>query len=69
MAKAKLKAPRIEYYRNKKGEFNYRLIGINGRILMQNTQGYKRKASMIKNIQAVGNFFIDTKYTAVEVPK
>lgn len=64
----KLKAPRIEFWRNKKSEFNYRLIGRNGRVLMQNTQGYKRKAGMDKNLKAVGQFF-GAKFDVVEVGK
>jgi uncharacterized protein YegP (UPF0339 family) len=67
MAK-KLKAPRIEFWRNKQKVFNYRLIGINGRVLMQNNQGYQRKASLIKNLKAVGKFF-GTKHDLIEVAK
>jgi len=68
MAK-KLKAPRIEWWRNKQQKFNYRLIGKNGRVLMQNTQGYERKASMQKNLQAVILFFLNGKYAVEQVEK
>jgi uncharacterized protein YegP (UPF0339 family) len=41
----------IEYWKNSKGEFNYHIIGQNGRILAEIKQGFTRKANMIKNIR------------------
>lgn len=62
MAKQKkVTGARVEYWKNKKGEFNYRIIGKNGKLLASINQGFKRKAGMAKNIQALANFFcIDT---------
>lgn len=57
MAKQKLPAPRIEFKKNKRGEFNFKIIGRNGKVLIDNKQGYKRKAGMLKNIGALHSFF------------
>jgi len=44
---------KIQYWKTKKGEFNYHLISRNGNILVQSTQGYKRKATMLKLIKKI----------------
>jgi uncharacterized protein YegP (UPF0339 family) len=42
----------IEYWKNKKGLFNYHIKGKNGQILAEIKQGFTRKANLIKNIKA-----------------
>jgi uncharacterized protein YegP (UPF0339 family) len=48
---------RVEYWKNKKGEFNYRLIGRNGRIIASVNQGFKRRAGIEKNLHSLDVFF------------
>jgi uncharacterized protein YegP (UPF0339 family) len=67
MATAKLTGPRVEYKKNKKGELNFRIIGRNGKILIDNKQGYKRKAGLVKNIKALEVFFDQPDINIVEV--
>ncbi len=51
--------PRIEYWKNAQGKFNYRIIGKNGRKLVSVNQGFERSGDeagtqgMTHNIKAV----------------
>ncbi len=45
-------AAKFEVYKDKKGEFRFRLIATNGQIIA-NGQGYKSKANCIKGIDSV----------------
>jgi uncharacterized protein YegP (UPF0339 family) len=54
MAKTQaLPVPRVEATKNRKGEFNYRMIGKNSRILYSCNQGFKRKDRLLDNLIAV----------------
>lgn len=54
----RLPAPRFEYWRNSKGEYNYRTIGINGRSIGgEQHQGFKRLAALRNNISAHAAIF------------
>lgn len=57
MAKQKVTGARVEYWKNKKGEFNYHIVGRNGRVLAQVTQGFKTKRGLTKNISALADYF------------
>lgn len=60
MAKEKrMSVPRIEYWRNKKREYNWRLVGKNSLILCSSNQGFKQSNSMAKNILAILHCFYD----------
>jgi len=43
---------RFEYYKDKKGEWRFRLKARNGRILMA-SEGYKRRYTMLKTIRKI----------------
>jgi len=58
MAKQKkVTGARVEYWKNKKGEYNYRIIGKTGKLLAGVVQGFKRKAGVFKNVKALTAFF------------
>lgn len=48
---------KIEFWKNKKGLFNYHIKGRNGQVLAEIKQGFTRKAGMMKNIQALERCF------------
>lgn len=48
-------------YKDKKGEFRWRLKTKNGRIVAESGEGYKRMQGCLRGIQAVTNFFIDAE--------
>lgn len=48
------KIKRLEYWKNAKGEYNYRAIGINGKVLASINQGFKRMSGLEKNRTALG---------------
>ena len=51
-------APRFEYWRNSKKEFNYRAIGTNGKSIGgEQHQGFKRLAKLRDNITAHARVF------------
>lgn len=43
MAKIEGKRPKIQIYKDKKGEYRWRLKAINGKIIADSGEGYKRK--------------------------
>jgi uncharacterized protein YegP (UPF0339 family) len=45
-------AAKFEIYKDKKGEFRFRLIAANGQVIAT-SQGYKTKASCMKGIDSV----------------
>ena len=45
-------AAKFEIYKDKKGEFRFRLIAANGQVIAT-SQGYKTKASCAKGIESV----------------
>lgn len=49
--------PRIEIWKNKKNEWNYRSIGINGKTIGGHDQGWKRVGGLIANVIANGAMF------------
>ncbi len=65
--KNKYPAPRIEFFRNKKGEFNYHSIGANGKIISGGErQGYNRFAGLRDNI-ITNALFYGVRMAYVEV--
>ena len=71
MPTKKLTGARVEYWKNKKSEWNYRLVGKNGKTLYATNQGWKRKKGMLNNIDAVAAFFVDqpNKFKVYEVAR
>lgn len=70
MAKQKASGARIEMWRNKKKEFNFRIIGKNGRVIVSANQGYRRKGAALKAIESLNNYFkVWYNKTVVEVEK
>jgi hypothetical protein len=56
--KQRLPAPRFEYWKNAKKEFNYRTIGKNGKAIGGEVhQGFKRLAKLRNNITAHAGIF------------
>lgn len=45
-------AAKFEIYKDKKGEFRFRLVASNGQVIAT-SQGYKSKASCVKGIASV----------------
>ncbi|MBN1272513.1 MAG: YegP family protein [Candidatus Aminicenantes bacterium] len=45
-------AAKFEIYKDKKGEFRFRLIAANGQVIA-NSEGYKTKAACLKGIESV----------------
>jgi hypothetical protein len=45
---------RLEYWKNAKGEYNYRAIGMNGKVIASINQGFKSYAGVYKNIFLLG---------------
>lgn len=45
-------AAKFEIYKDKKGEFRFRLVAANGQVIAT-SQGYKSKASCMKGIESV----------------
>ena len=45
-------AAKFEIYKDKKGDFRFRLIAANGQVIAT-SQGYKSKASCMKGIESV----------------
>ena len=48
-----MRAGKIEVYVDSKGEWRWRLISANGRIVADSAEGYKRKASVMRAIERV----------------
>jgi len=44
---------KIEIYRDKKREWRWRMRASNGRIVADGSEGYKRRASLIKGLNRV----------------
>ena len=58
------RSPRIEVTRNRKSEYNYKLIGKNGKVLVHCNQGFKRKQALFRNIEAVSKSFSPTGFNS-----
>lgn len=71
----KTTCPRIEWWRNTSGKYNYRLISRNGRTLYATVQGFERKdfnkaeTGMMNSIASVANCYLGrlVKLPIVEV--
>lgn len=65
MAKQKkVTGRRVEYWKNKKGEINFRIYSANGRMISGSiNQGFKRLAAVVKSLESLAKFFcIDENY-------
>lgn len=43
-----MKKTLFEVYKDKKGEFRWRIVAVNGKIVADSSEGYRRKDSCIK---------------------
>lgn len=48
-----MKTSKIEVYKDRNGEYRWRLVSSNGKVLADSGEGYKRKYGVIKAIAAV----------------
>ena len=46
-------AAKFEIYKDKSGEFRWRLVHINGQVIANSGEGYKSKASITNGIKSV----------------
>lgn len=70
MAKQKkVTGARVEYWKNAKGEINYRIIGRNGKILAGIVQGFTRKAGVVKNIVGITDVLTHPELLIVDLTK
>lgn len=47
-----MKKGRVEIFRDRKNEYRFRFIAVNGKVVCQ-SEGYKRKSGVVKGIEAI----------------
>lgn len=48
---------KAEIYKDKKGEFRWRLLGLNGKIIDAATEGFKKRSSCVNNLNKIAKAF------------